>query len=169
LKNSGLGIQGFDESIQSVDLNQRIIAKLESMKSNQIISMPDSFLGDEGCRVMVDFFRHNSHNHIFKLDLKGNNIGERGASFLAQLMQENDSIKKLSLEWNSIGLSETGLATLCASLYHNTSLLELDLRNNQISQQGASTIADLIRSNKTLKKIDLKWNEIGKQGATLIF
>jgi hypothetical protein len=29
-----MGFQGFDESIQSVDLNQRIIAKLESMKSN---------------------------------------------------------------------------------------------------------------------------------------
>ncbi len=117
-----MGLQAYDESIQSVDLNQRIIAKLESMKSNQIISMQDSFLGDEGCRVLVDFFLHNQHNHISKLDLKGNNIGERGVSFIAQLMQENDSIKKLSLEWNNIGLSDTGLGALCASLYHNTSI-----------------------------------------------
>lgn len=164
-----MGFQGFDESIQSVDLNQRIIAKLESMKSNQIISMQDSFLGDEGCRVLVDFFLHNQHNHISKLDLKGNNIGERGVSFIAQLMQENDSIKKLSLEWNNIGLSDTGLAALCASLYHNTSIQEVDLRNNQISQSGAAVIADLILSNKSIKKIDLKWNDIGRQGATAIF
>jgi NLR family CARD domain-containing protein 3 len=102
------------------------------------------------------------------LDLKGNNIGERGVCFLAQLLQENDSIKKLSLEWNNIGLSDTGLATLCSALYHNTALQELDLRNNQISQSGSQAIADLIRSNKTLKKIDLKWNEIGRQGGALI-
>jgi hypothetical protein len=53
------------------------------MKSNQIISLSDSFLGDEGCKLLVDFFRQNSHNHITKLDLKGNNIGERGVSYLA--------------------------------------------------------------------------------------
>ena len=79
------------------------------MKSNQIISLSDSFLGDEGCKLLVEFFHHNPHNHITKLDLKGNNIGERGISYLAQLLQENDSIKKLSLEWNNLGLSDTGL------------------------------------------------------------
>jgi Ran GTPase-activating protein (RanGAP) involved in mRNA processing and transport len=84
--------------------------------------MQDSFLGDEGCKLLVEYFRQNSHNHITKLDLKGNNIGERGACYLAQLLQENDSIKKLSLEWNNIGLSDTGLQTLCSSLHHNTSL-----------------------------------------------
>jgi Ran GTPase-activating protein (RanGAP) involved in mRNA processing and transport len=72
--------------LQSVDLNQRILAKLESMKTNQIISMQDSYLGDEGCKLLVEYFRQNSHNHITKLDLKGNNIGERGASYLAQLL-----------------------------------------------------------------------------------
>ncbi len=115
-------IPGIEESLQSVDLNQRIFAKLESMKTNQIVSLSDSFLGDEGCKLLVDFFRQNSHNHITKLDLKGNNIGERGVSYLAQLLQENDSIKKLSLEWNNIGLSDTGLQTLCSALHHNTSL-----------------------------------------------
>jgi hypothetical protein len=56
------------------------------MKTNQIISLSDSFLGDDGCKLLVDFFRQNSHNHITKLDLKGNNIGERGVSYLAQLL-----------------------------------------------------------------------------------
>lgn len=78
----------------------------------------------------MEFFKANSHSHIIKLDLKANNIGERGATYLAYLLQDNDSIKKLSLEWNSIGLSDTGLAAICQSLVNNTSLQELDLRNN---------------------------------------
>jgi hypothetical protein len=41
--------------------------------------------------------------------LKGNNIGERGAMFLASFIQENDSIKKLGLEWNNIGLTDGGV------------------------------------------------------------
>ena len=53
------------------------------MKTNQIVSLSDSFLGDDGCRILVEFFRQNSHNHISKLDLKANNIGERGATYIA--------------------------------------------------------------------------------------
>lgn len=75
--------------------------------------------------------------NVTKLELKANNIGEKGVAQLAALMQENGSIKKLSLEWNCIGLSDIGLATLCQALYHNTTLQELDLRNNQIGGSGA--------------------------------
>jgi hypothetical protein len=50
-------IPNIEESLQSVDLNQRLIAKLESMKTNPILSLSDSFLGDEGCRVFVEYFR----------------------------------------------------------------------------------------------------------------
>jgi hypothetical protein len=69
--------------------------------------------------------------------LKANNIGERGVTHLAQLVQENDSIKKMSLEWNNIGLSDIGLATFCQAIVHNCALQELDLRNNQIQASGA--------------------------------
>ena len=131
-QKSSYQIPNIEESLQSVDLNQILIAKLESIKANQIISLSDSFLGDEGCRVLVEFFRNNQHNHITKLDLKSNNIGERGVTYLSQLLQDNDSIKKLSLEWNNIGSSDIGLASLCQSLFHNSSLQELDLRNNHI-------------------------------------
>ena len=134
-----------EESLQSLDLNQRIIAKLEQMRNSPVISLQDSFLGDEGCRIFVEFFKQYPHSHISKLDLKANNINERGVIFLAQFLQENDSIKKLSLEWNNIGNSDTGLQALCASLYHNCSLQELDLRNNQIGSSGATYIADLLR------------------------
>ena len=100
------------------------------MKTSQVVSLQDSFLGDDGCRLLVEFFKSNTHDHIVKLDLKANNIGERGATYLAYMLQENDSIKKISLEWNNVGLSDTGLAAICQSLYHNTSLQELDFRNN---------------------------------------
>jgi hypothetical protein len=40
-------------------------------------------LGDEGCRVLVEFLKSHNHEHINKLDLKANNIGERGMNYLA--------------------------------------------------------------------------------------
>ena len=98
-----------DESLASMDLNARLISKLEQMKTSPVISLQDSLLGDEGCRVFADFFKHNSHQHITRLDLKGNNIGERGAMHLASFLQENDSIKKLGLEWNNLGLTDGGV------------------------------------------------------------
>ena len=61
----------------------RIIVKLESMKNSPIIQLSDSMLGDDGCRVLVDFLRSNGHSHITRLDLKGNHIGERGVVILS--------------------------------------------------------------------------------------
>eukprot|EP00347_Sterkiella_histriomuscorum_P016662 403352336 len=159
-------IAAYDESIslQSVDLNQRILIKLEQLKTQPVIQMQDSFLGDDGCRILLEFFKQNSHSHISKLDLKGNNIGERGAIYLSQLLQENDSIRKISLEWNCVGVTDGGVQAICSALHHNTSVQELDLRNNQIQQSSAVHLADLLRANRTIKRLDLRWNELGKQG-----
>ena len=66
-----------------MDLNQRIIVKLESMKNAPQLSLQDSCLGDEGCRVVVDFLTVHGHQHLSKLDLKGNQIGERGVMYLS--------------------------------------------------------------------------------------
>ncbi|CDW87586.1 UNKNOWN [Stylonychia lemnae] len=158
----------FEESLQSVDLNQRLLIKLESLKTSPVVVLQDHYLGDEGCRVLVEYYKQNPHTHISKLDLKGNNIGERGAIFLAQLLSENDSIKKLSLEWNNIGQTDGGLQAICQSLIHNTSLQELDLRNNRIQQSSAQYLGELIKSNRVLKRLDLKWNDIGRAGAQIL-
>jgi hypothetical protein len=79
------------------------------MKNSPLLQLSDFSLGDEGCRVLSDFLRSHSHEHITRLDLKANNIGERGITYLAQVLSDNDSIKKLSLEWNNIGLSDSGV------------------------------------------------------------
>ena len=112
----------FEESLQSVDLNQRIIAKLEHMKNSPVITMHDSFLGDEGCRLVVDFLNAHDSGHVSKLDLKGNNIGERGTLILAQYFQGNDHLKKVSLEWNNIGLSDGAVSTLASALMNNVAI-----------------------------------------------
>ena len=53
------------------------------MRNSPIINLQDSYLGDEGCRVLVEFLNSHGHQHITKLDLKGNSIAERGSVFLA--------------------------------------------------------------------------------------
>ncbi|RUS26925.1 hypothetical protein BC938DRAFT_483929, partial [Jimgerdemannia flammicorona] len=61
-----------------------------------------------------------------KLDLKDNNIGEKGASTLAEVLKMNTNIEILDLEDNGIGVK--GASTLAKALRINTSLQTLVLR-----------------------------------------
>jgi len=105
-----------------MDLNQRLMVKLDSLKNSPFLQLSDFSLGDDGCRILADFLRSHGHDQLTRIDLKANNIGERGVTYLAQVLQENDSIKKLALEWNNIGISDQAVQILCQALYHNTSL-----------------------------------------------
>jgi len=134
------------------------------MKNSPSIDLQDCLLGDEGCRVLVEFLKEHEHSHVSSLNLKANNIGDRGATLLAQFLQGNDSLRKLNLEWNNLGHSEHAIQTLCSAVANHSSLQELDLRNNKLGDQACGPIGELIRHNKTLRKINLSWNEFGTQG-----
>lgn len=56
------------------------------MKNSPTIQLSDYALGDEGCRVLVEFLKSHNHDHINRLDLKANNIGEKGILYLAQFL-----------------------------------------------------------------------------------
>ena len=76
-------IQAYDESFPSLDLDARIVQKLEQLKGSAILTLSDLALGDRGCELISRYFKDNSHEHISRLDLKANNIGEKGIAFIA--------------------------------------------------------------------------------------
>jgi Ran GTPase-activating protein (RanGAP) involved in mRNA processing and transport len=126
--------------------------------------LADAFIGDDGCDLVAQFLRDNPSTT--SVELRGNNIGPEGASYISQALVGASSIRSLSLEWNSVG---DGLGPLSEALTINSKLEMLDLRNNRIGPLGASLLARMLSSNKSIYKIDLRWNEIGSAGAQEIF
>jgi Ran GTPase-activating protein (RanGAP) involved in mRNA processing and transport len=128
-----------------------------------VLNLADAFIGDEGCDMVAQFLRDNPTTTT--VELRGNNIGPQGASYIAQALVGVSSVRNLSLEWNVVS---NGLGPLTEALSLNANLESLDLRNNRIGPEGAGQIARMLQTNKGLNKLDLRWNEIGSSGANEI-
>jgi Ran GTPase-activating protein (RanGAP) involved in mRNA processing and transport len=80
---------------------------------------------------------------------------------IRRLYQNDETLLELYLRWNNIG--DDGASKLADALKVNTTLLELDLRWNKIGPDGASKLADALKVNTTLLKLDLWKNNIGNK------
>ena len=63
---------------------------------------------------MVNFLLDNAY--ATQVELRGNNISERGILQLCRLLRLTKSIRQLSLEWNLIGASERAVQALCEAM-----------------------------------------------------
>eukprot|EP00566_Odontella_aurita_P009918 CAMPEP_0113575366 /NCGR_PEP_ID=MMETSP0015_2-20120614/27653_1 /TAXON_ID=2838 /ORGANISM="Odontella" /LENGTH=434 /DNA_ID=CAMNT_0000478587 /DNA_START=31 /DNA_END=1335 /DNA_ORIENTATION=- /assembly_acc=CAM_ASM_000160 len=120
-------------------------------------------LGDVGASALAEALKCNTT--LTHLDLNDNNIGDVGASALAEALKCNTALIKLSLKYNSIG--DVGVSALAEMLKCNTTLTHLDLHlnDNDIGDVGASALSEMLKSNTTLIKIILSYNSIGDVGA----
>ena len=74
-------------------------------------------------RYLITHLPSNYHSLAYSLS--------QGATAIADLVVNNDTLKFLSLEWNQIG--SIGAVAIAKSLEKNETLTHLDLRNNNIS------------------------------------
>jgi hypothetical protein len=74
-----------------------------------------------------------------RLVLEGCNIGNRGASSLAEALHSNRSLTHLGLSGNEIG--DQGACAIGSMLFKNDTLLELDLSWNMVKALGAQAIS----------------------------
>lgn len=139
----------------------RLEGKLNQQRGASSLNLPDSFVGDEGCELIVRYLRENPG--VSSIDLRGNGITSKGLVVLSALLLQRSSLRSMSLEWNNIS---DDIETFAESLARNQSLQSLDLRNNRIGAAGASSLARVIELNSTLTKLDLRWNEVGAAGGS---
>ena len=100
-----------------------------------------------------------------ELFLRGHDIGDEGAKYIADALTKTTSLELLILSNCSIG--EKGIASLFASLTENTSLSTLDVSFNPLGDNGAVTIASFI--NKTsLEGLDISGCDIEEKGIAAI-
>ena len=81
--------------------------------------------------------------------LYGNQIGDKGATAIAEALKVNGALTVLGLENNKIGPS--GATAIAEALKVNGALTELSLGGNRIGDQGATAIADALNFNGALK------------------
>ena len=96
-----------------------------------------------------------------ELFLRGHDIGDEGAKYLADALAKTTSLELLILRNCSIG--EKGIASLFASLTENTSLSTLDVSFNPLGDYGAVKIASFI-NNTSLEGLDISGCDIEEKG-----
>lgn len=109
-----------------------------------------------------------SKSLVAELDLRSNQIDDKGAKMIGTFLRDNVTLKRLILNGNhTIGCE--GVKEIAISLCHNSSLEHLGLRSCGIGKKGAERFAMTLNRNSTLKGLDLCGNtEVGDDAVELI-
>ena len=94
-----------------------------------------------------------NNTDLEKIDLYGKELGDPGASTIAEALESNTALKELNLNGNGIGMQ--GAALLAAALRSNSTLTSLSLCGNNIGFEGAARLAVALAENKTLTELRL--------------
>jgi Leucine Rich repeat len=103
-------------------------------------------LCDSDAMYLASKLAHNTN--ITELDLRGNSIGCRGVSAIAEALKLNATVVWVRLDSNAVGVA--GALAMAEALKVNRSVTTLLLGNNKIGATGASAIAEALVVNETL-------------------
>jgi hypothetical protein len=74
--------------------------------------------------------------HVVELFLDGNDLEDRGAEEVTELLSESPKLTRLTVR--NCGFTDLGMGTLAAGIVRSAALEHLDARNNGLSTAGAS-------------------------------
>ena len=134
---------------------------IERNKSLQFVSLSNNNLQSSA------FILLRALKKLTKLEefnLCNNNVGEQAAEYLADVVENNRSIKTLRLGGNNL---QRATNIILQTLKRISTLRILDLDNNNITGRGAEDIANVIRNNTFLEELGLGSNDL-KSSAIVI-
>ena len=150
--------------------------------------------GNDAVRILAGYMKRSES--LSSLYLNCGDIGDAGATALAEVLRTNTTLNSLGL-CNNPGIGNPSVISLCEALKVNTTLSSLDLSGTgisdagvlslvevlktnassltslllsdiKISHQSLKSIAEVLRVNSTLKDLKFKGNKVGVGGAKLI-
>lgn len=139
-----------------------VSATVKIMPCLRILAVADNAITSNGLKLLCSSLE--GHNQITCLDLGGNEIGDHTKPFI-DLIKKTPSLKTLILKSNEIG--SKGASYLADAIKSSKSIgfKCIDLENNDIDDSGANDIASALKSNSTLELLNLRGNEISEKGA----
>ena len=150
--------------------------------------------GNDAVRILADYLKRSES--LSSLNLSFGDIGDAGATALAEVLRTNTTLNSLGL-CNNPGIGNPSVMSLCEALKVNTTLCSLDLSGTgisdagvlslvevlktntssltslllsdiKISHQSLKSIAEVLRVNSTLKYLKFEGNKVGVGGTKLI-
>ncbi|XP_074654834.1 uncharacterized protein LOC141908626 [Tubulanus polymorphus] len=133
----------------------------EPVKSNMFLRLcgnnkqmsGDIRLTDSDISTLMKTFLKCKNSYVTRLDLRYNNITDKGAEIISEYLQTNPILKEIDLMCNDIG--EEGAKYLAKSLCENENLLMLKLNGNKIQCKGGLYLAQMLQINNTLLHLDI--------------
>ncbi|XP_066495781.1 NLR family member X1 [Tiliqua scincoides] len=118
-------------------------------------------LGPEACREIRDLLLHDKCV-VSNLRLADNPLTEQGASYLAEAVAGNSSLRHLSLLHTSLG--NQGVEVITQHLAQNKHLEDLDVAYNSVTDAAALALVEEAKKHPTLNKVHLYFNDISEEG-----
>ncbi|TMW57916.1 hypothetical protein Poli38472_013390 [Pythium oligandrum] len=115
---------------------------------------------DRGATILAQALEQNAS--LESLYLSGNDIGATGAAAIATALTKNHTLQSLHLSGNNIG--EDGAKELAEGLKRNTGLRSLYIGTNGIGSKGMQCLAEALQVNRTLEELTLGQNKVGSEG-----
>ena len=112
-------------------------------------------LGDRGARAVGESLENAG---CFELNLCMNDIGDVGATALADALEDNTTLTKVDLSNNLIG--PKGAESLAIALQENVALKVLILEQNELRTLGVICVAQMLSRNSFIEELSLNWNSV---------
>ena len=143
-------------------------------RSEFIVDLSSCSIGDHECRFLTRCLCRcpvpkSTATGWLHMNLQGNHFRERGARYIAEVLQNTSIVHTLYLgsDWtNTSTISECGLKYIMESLLTNCSLVTLQLHGSvlhqdnvlSITQESGPVLFQMLQRNKTLTELDLSRN-----------
>ena len=145
--------------------DERLENLIERCEYQSKVDLEKQNLNDEDIKIVVKEAIINKQCE--KLNLNCNKVTSIGASFTAEALNNNITLKELYLTDNHLG--DTGVQSLTKVLsLNNSNLSLLSLQMVDITDEGAKYIAEMLTTNTTLDRLLLGWNNISDCGVELL-
>lgn len=154
-----LDLEGSDIS----DLGATNIAlALASNNTLRYLKLSDNLIRGSGASAIANTLIKNKNNKLTVLTLDNNQIDNKGAEKIAEMLKVNNVLLKLFISNNNI--DDNGVEKIIEALKINRSLTYLAINASNISDIGAEKIAEMLKVNRTLVTLEICNNKIGSNG-----
>ena len=182
------------EGFFSAHTVQQLADSLMVNKTLNYLTFMGNAWDNDAVRILAGYMKRSES--LSSLNLNCSDIGDAGATALAEVLRTNTTLNSLGL-WNNPGIGNPSVMSLCEALKVNTTLSSLNLSGTGISDAGVlslvevlktntssltslslseikishhsvKSIAEVLRVNSTLKELKFEGNNVGSDGAELI-
>ncbi|XP_007530216.2 leucine-rich repeat-containing protein 74A isoform X2 [Erinaceus europaeus] len=126
------------------------------------LEVADNNILDKGAMSLVEMLQENYY--LQELNMSENNLGFEGAKVISQFLQRNTT-SLLNLQLSGNNFKDNCAELLCHALSFNYHIKILDLSYNQFSDKAGEHLGQMLALNVGLQSLNLSWNHLHSRGA----